>query len=107
MIMISNAIRSLYPTAEFVIEDEDYTRIRWIKNQPENFVSKEQLEAEADRLTTVERSLQYQSWRRSEYPPMGDYLDAVYWQSQGDESKMAAYLAAVEAVKLKFPKEQV
>jgi predicted lipoprotein len=105
MKLISKAIRSLYPTAEFVIENEDYTRIRWIKNQPENFVSKDQLDAEADRLTTVERSLEYQAKRRLEYPPMGDYLDAVYWQSQGDESKMAAYLAAVEAVKYKYPKD--
>ena len=105
MKLISKAIASLYPTAEFVIENEDYTRIRWIKNQPENFVSKDQLEAEADRLKAVEQSLQYQSKRRLEYPPMGDYLDAVYWQSQGDESKMAAYLAAVEAVKYKYPKD--
>jgi hypothetical protein len=105
MKLISKAIASLYPTAEFIIEDEDYTRIRWTKNQPENFVSKEELEAELDRLISIEESLVYQRLRAPEYPPIGDYLDAVYWQSQGDESKMAAYLAAVEAVKLKFPKE--
>ena len=39
-----------------------------------------------------------------EYPPMTDLADALYWQSKGDESKMTAYLAAVEAVKLKYPK---
>jgi hypothetical protein len=106
MKLISKAIRSLYPTAEFVIENEDYDRIRWVKNEPENFVSKEQLETEADRLKNVEKSLEYQAKRRLEYPSMSDYLDAVYWQSQGDESKMAEYLAAVEAVKYKYPKEQ-
>jgi hypothetical protein len=42
--------------------------------------------------------------RRFSYPPMTDYLDAAYWQSQGDDSKMNAYLAAVEAVKTLYPK---
>lgn len=107
MRLISKAIVSLYPTAEFVIEDEDYNRIRWVKNEPENFVSKEELEAELDRLISIEESSVYQRLRAPEYPPMTDYLDAVYWQSRGDESKMIAYLAAVEAVKLKFPKEQI
>ena len=47
---------------------------------------------------------QYQRSRDMEYPPMTDLADALYWQSKGDESKMTAYLAAVEAVKLKYPK---
>jgi hypothetical protein len=38
---------------------------------------------------------------------MADYLDAVYWQSQGDATKMTAYLAAVETVKLAYPKGDV
>lgn len=107
MIILTNAIRSLYPDAEFVIEDEDYNKIRWIKNKPENFASRKELEAEAERLKHVERSLEYQAKRRLEYPPMSEYLDAVYWQNRGDDSKMTAYLEAVEAVKLKYPKEPI
>jgi hypothetical protein len=42
--------------------------------------------------------------RRAQYPPLSDLADALYWQAQGDESKMAAYLAAVQAVKDRFPK---
>lgn len=42
--------------------------------------------------------------RRSAYPPLEDYVDAVYWQSRGDGSKMEAYLAAIDAVKAQFPK---
>jgi hypothetical protein len=30
--------------------------------------------------------------------------DAVYWKENGDNTKMEAYLAAVEAVKAEYPK---
>ena len=43
--------------------------------------------------------------RRSQYPPLADLVDALYWQSRGDPSKMTAYLAAIEAVKARFPKQ--
>jgi hypothetical protein len=46
----------------------------------------------------------YQRSRQPEYPPLADLADALYWQAQGDESKMTAYLAAVQAVKDKYPK---
>lgn len=46
----------------------------------------------------------YDLKRRREYPPLTDLADALYWQSQGDQTKMDAYLAAVEAVKIKYPK---
>lgn len=42
--------------------------------------------------------------RRDHYPPLEALADALYWQNQGDPSKMAAYLLAVEAVKQRFPK---
>lgn len=46
----------------------------------------------------------YADLRRVSYPPLADFTDAIYWQSQGDNSKMDAYLAKVEAVKLQYPK---
>lgn len=50
------------------------------------------------------KTSEYQRQRKPEYPPLTDLADALYWQSQGDESKMTAYLAAVQAVKEKYPK---
>ena len=44
----------------------------------------------------------YKEQRASEYPPIGDQLDAL-WKG-GDEA--AAMLAKVQAVKAKYPKEQ-
>ncbi len=45
---------------------------------------------------------QYKQQRASEYPPIGDQLDAL-WKG-GNEA--AAMLAKVQAVKAKYPKEQ-
>jgi len=42
--------------------------------------------------------------RANEYPPLTDLADAMYWSSQGDNTKLEAYYAACEAVKLKYPK---
>lgn len=102
--MISRAITSLYPTAQFAIENEDYNRIRWIANQPDPLPTQEELEAEADRLSTLDAANAYQRQRRVEYPPLTDLADALYHQANGDNTKMEAYLAACEAVKIKYPK---
>lgn len=42
--------------------------------------------------------------RRAAYPPLADLADAVYHQSRGGDTKMDAYRACVEAVKIRFPK---
>jgi hypothetical protein len=42
--------------------------------------------------------------RYAEYPPVAEFADAMYWQSKGDSSKMAAYFAKCDSVKQKHPK---
>lgn len=39
--------------------------------------------------------------RSMEYPPITDYLDGVV---KGDQAQIDAYIAACQAVKLKYPK---
>lgn len=117
MSSLTNALKSLYPDSQFAIEDNDISKITWFLNQPEGFDFSDEetgdalkaaklavLEAEADRLEQITLSLKYQQKRKYEYPPLADLADALYWQAQGDDSKMTAYLAAVEAVKQKYPK---
>jgi hypothetical protein len=53
-----------------------------------------QAQAAADALTYAQK-------RRAEYPPATDYLDAVV---KGDQVAIAAYIAACQAVKAKYPK---
>jgi len=43
----------------------------------------------------------YQLQRKSEYPPMEDYLDGIV---KGDQAQVQAYIDACQAVKAKYPK---
>lgn len=52
----------------------------------------------------IKHKSDYAKRRADEYPAWEEYADALYWQSKGDPSKMAAYLAKVETVKAKYPK---
>jgi hypothetical protein len=45
----------------------------------------------------------YAEKRVAEYPPITDYLDGIV---KGDEEQVAAYIAACQAVKLKYPKTE-
>jgi hypothetical protein len=62
--------------------------------------------AQADELIAISNqatfaALDYANKRRAEYPPVTDYLDAVV---KGDQTGIAAYIAACQAVKAKYPK---
>jgi len=46
----------------------------------------------------------YSQKRREEYPPISDFIDAMYWKERGDDSKYVAYLNQCDEVKKKFPK---
>ena len=71
---------------------------------PEDYIAI--TDAEADQLRSANTqsrfdALTYADKRRSEYPPVTDYLDAVV---KGDQAAIAAYIAACQAVKAKYPK---
>lgn len=46
--------------------------------------------------------MSYKERRKSEYPPVADYIDGVV---KGDQAQIDAYVAACLAVKAKHPKE--
>jgi hypothetical protein len=119
--MIDKALLNLRPGAAWSLDGSD--KIIWEdilvdgiftgQYRPVNLVwldtiqscpSREEIEEEVARLEAEWRATDYQRSRQPEYPPLADLADALYWQSQGDESKMTAYLAAVDAVKTKYPK---
>jgi hypothetical protein len=86
------------PTGEWIA-----TNLEWLDTQISAPTKTEFETAWAVALAEFENN-EYQRQRQPEYPPLADLADALYWQSQGDESKMTAYLAAVDAVKEKYPK---
>lgn len=111
---VTKALQSLAPGASWMLDGPEIvwstatgelraTNLIWYSAdipQP----SKSQIEAELIRLQTEYNAVEYQRQRKPEYPPLADLADALYWQAQGDTSKMTAYLAAVDAVKIKYPK---
>ena len=46
----------------------------------------------------------YTEQRMPLYPSVGEFADAMYWNSKGDSSKLTAYYAACEKVKTDYPK---
>ena len=49
-------------------------------------------------------AIAHKSVRQPLYPPLGDFADAMYWNSKGDSTKLEAYYAACEKVKADNPK---
>jgi hypothetical protein len=99
-----DAILSLHPDANLIIENEDYDNIQWLAPIPDPIPSREQIETRMGELQVISDSLKYQGLRKKEYPPLENLADALFWQANGDASKMTAYLAQVAAVKDKYPK---
>jgi hypothetical protein len=69
-------------------------------------VTLEQSKIDAARTTldAEAAAIAYQSIRQPLYPSLGDFADAMYWNSKGDSSKLTAYYAACEKVKTDNPK---
>lgn len=122
---VISALEKLLPNAQYTIIDghmgliwEDVKDINGNstgKEEPKNLIWKDsrplpvklELENAIEEEKSFYQSTAYQRRRRFEYPSLEDLADALYWQSQGDSSKMTAYLAAVDAVKTKYPKGTV
>ena len=69
-------------------------------------VTLEQSKIDAARTTldAEAAAIAYQSTRQPLYPSLGDFADAMYWNSKGDSSKLEAYYTACEKVKTDNPK---
>ena len=62
------------------------------------------IDAARNTLNTEAAAIAYQSVRKPLYPSLGDFADAMYWNSKGDSTKLEAYYAACEKVKTDNPK---
>ncbi len=93
------ALLSLCPGAEFVLFDEDYSRIQWTKI-PEGVrtPSVKELQTEIERLKQEHERNKYQRLREKEYPSIKDQLDTLY--HEGYEG----WKAKIDEIKMKYPK---
>jgi hypothetical protein len=102
MTTIAEAIASLRPDAQFVIQGDDFNSITWVR-EPSTPVTQDEVDAEVARLQAVYEANEYQRLRAAAYPSITDYIDGVV---KGDQAQIDAYIAACLAVKAKYPKEQ-
>ena len=94
------AILKAYPEVGIVNDatgafKEDGTQVTLVQSEID--AARATLDAEA-------AATAYQSTRQPLYPSLGDFADAMYWNSKGDSSKLTAYYAASEKVKTDNPK---
>ncbi len=104
MITAKDAVISLRPGAQWSWTGTEYSGLTWLDTE-QTKPTVQEINTEIERLKQQELSKYYQQLRVQEYPPLSEFADAMYWQSQGDDSKMTAYLAACEAVKQKYTKD--
>jgi len=94
------AIMKAYPDA-FIIDDstgafkEDGTKIE---------LEQSKIDAARATLNAEAAAVKYKTDRQPLYPSLGDFADAMYWNSKGDSTKLEAYYAACEKVKTDNPK---
>jgi hypothetical protein len=94
------ALNNLRPGAEWTCDHGTYEGITWhdtVQTKP----TKEEIEAEIERLIQQYQSDEYKRKRAAEYPDFRDYLDGIV---KGDQEQINAYIAACNAVKNKYPK---
>ena len=94
------AIRKAYPDANYINDatgafKEDGTKITLVQSNID--AARVTLDAEA-------AAIAYKFVRKPLYPSLGDFADAMYWNSKGDSTKLEAYYAACEKVKTDNPK---
>jgi hypothetical protein len=104
MISAVDAVISLKPGAQWSWAGTEYAGLNWLDTEQAKPTA-EEINAEIERLKALELAKYYQQPRQAEYPPLADLADAMYWQSQGDNTKMLEYIDACNTVKAKYPKD--
>lgn len=99
---IADAVLSLCPGAQFVEQGGVLTWLDDTLPRP----SDAEIQTEIIRLQDQYEATKYRRERQKNYPPITELADALYWASEGDDSKLTAYYAACAAVKAKYPKPE-
>ena len=94
------AIRKAYPDAVTI---DDSTGAYKADGSKINLVQSDIDSARAT-LNADYAKVKYKDDRQPLYPSLGDFADAMSWNSKGDSTKLEAYYAACEKVKTDNPK---
>ena len=96
------AIVKAYPS--IVTLDESFVNYGLDASGNKISIVQSNVDAARTTLNTEAAAIAYQSTRQPLYPSLGDFADAMYWNSKGDSTKLEAYYAACEKVKTDNPK---
>ncbi len=98
-IKIPQALLSLRPGAQWTCYGDSYESLVWHDEDTEP-PTKEEVEAEVQRLQEEYDNLEYQRLRKKEYPPIEDQLDLLYHQG------IEGWKTEIDKVKNKYPKPE-
>ena len=97
-----DAIRKAYPS--IVTIDDSFVDYGLDSSGEKVSIVQSKVDTARSTLDAEAAAIAYKSVREPLYPPLGDFADAMFWNSKGDSSKLTAYYAAFEKVKTDNPK---
>jgi uncharacterized protein YicC (UPF0701 family) len=100
---ITQAIKNLTPTAEWVLRGDQYEGIEWHSTDIE-IPTKEAIETEIARIEQEHINTEYQRLRQ--YPSLGDQLDMLWHElnTSGNLSTSGTWFQTIQEVKNNNPK---
>ena len=96
------AIRKAYPSITTI--DDSFVNYGLDKDGKSVSLDQSKIDSARATLNSEAAAIAYKSVRQPLYPSLGDFADAMYWNSKGDSTKLEAYYAACEKVKADNPK---
>ena len=96
------AVRKAYPS--IVTLDDSFVDYGLDNSGEKVSIVQSKVDTARATLDAEAAAIAYKSVREPLYPPLGEFADAMYWNSKGDSSKLTAYYAACEKVKTDNPK---
>ena len=96
------AIRKAYPSITTL--DDSFVNYGLDKDGKSVSLDQSKIDSARATLDAEAAAMAYKSVRQPLYPSLGDFADAMYWNSKGDSTKLEAYYAACEKVKADNPK---
>lgn len=94
---LTKALASLYPTAMWTLNGDNYEGLNWMSEDIPK-PSEQELFDECDRLYQIWLNNEYQRQRAVEYPSFADQFDLLY------HGGYDAWRESIQAIKDKYPK---
>ena len=77
MAIIADAILALDAKARVKVVGEDYNKITWFDDNPNN-ITVDQIKTKKAELDKVDKANEYKMQRKKEYPRIEEQLDTIY-----------------------------